>query len=882
MANRIKIQMASQPGMFSSLTINIFCADPVWSSNIYKVFVPSGGNSYSVVVGSDVADTLQNLYNNLVLYNTDNRKTFSLESGIIYINFSETDEITANFIAEFPGFTGTIETFELPVIEPLVPIDINLLSIEVIDTYDNSRVLIDELTEASSPTLSYEGGDDIFEPFMASSLTFNIADLTATDAKFFHLMTGDEKRYLVKLSNIDSEENLQLVWQGFLLPDQYKEPWKNGVVFVDFTASDMIASLKGKYLDPWFYYQKFTNPEFFSMVLKMTGLRQEIQVKPSIINADPFVQWKDIIVNLEPYVNDGKYEDVYKVLQDVLSSQCLQLCSFRGQWLIEGFTRKGELSGSGFIFDADGSYQGEAESGKPASALLHSGGAPHLTAVTPFGSVDVNFAFDQSKNLYPDDVTSRIAFFTGYTTDHYDETTPVNTYFKQWLQIGASWLALMEPLRKFAFTFALPRPSNIYLITEAQALSNYFECPVKPFASQRCYYEIDLEFSVNFYWGGAGITRSNFEEKLQDGDFDQLVVFQLLLNNEEFRSNRPSSETLSFNKFDSREIVSVQPNPDNFLGTISFLVTFKLKREFQVGVDGYLTFRILSPITAGPMSDLGLRNLEFDFPKFKINVVDGEQDENVRAVRDINFTQKKSFDLPITCSVNATIANSFSIGKRVGLKELTIPVSSQSASVAYQTFPPLNVIPVTTRKFSITDEIWSRIFVDGKTKSVFIEKASGKKIHFFSLYTKDAIVSGVITHFLHYLYDYIGRPFKPKDYTRNLPVNSGDTLKMLLSDFTSEDFTKREYWHVYGFPDWKNTYVKTVANAIHAVRKEPSFNLETNVLKLVFPKELIAFKYDGVDRIFIPTRLTLDLFAGQTRVNAKESTLNQITDITYE
>jgi hypothetical protein len=46
------------------------------------------------------------------------------------------------------------------------------------------------------------------------------------------------------LKNFDDDS----IWQGYILPDLYSEPYKQVNFFVNFTATDGLARLKGKYL----------------------------------------------------------------------------------------------------------------------------------------------------------------------------------------------------------------------------------------------------------------------------------------------------------------------------------------------------------------------------------------------------------------------------------------------------------------------------------------------------------------------------------------------------------------------------------------------------------------------------------------------------------
>ena len=130
--------------------------------------------------------------------------------------------------------------------------------------------------------LTYNGGDDEFQPIIASQLTFNILVDDASDAKFIHLLTGNETRYEVLL---EDEDLNQVLWQGHLLPDQYSEPYENGSLFVQFTATDGLGRLKNKYLDDTFYRELKPIPEIIAACLKLTGNSFNTIMAPAITNA---------------------------------------------------------------------------------------------------------------------------------------------------------------------------------------------------------------------------------------------------------------------------------------------------------------------------------------------------------------------------------------------------------------------------------------------------------------------------------------------------------------------------------------------------------------------------------------------------------------------
>ena len=112
------------------------------------------------------------------------------------------------------------------------------LNILINDTYNIAASDVVKYTQQGSPVLIYNGSDDEYQPIMASELSFSMLVPNAEDARFFYLFTGNETRYEVQLEDVTDINNPVILWQGFLLPDNYSEPYENSSFFVEFTATD--------------------------------------------------------------------------------------------------------------------------------------------------------------------------------------------------------------------------------------------------------------------------------------------------------------------------------------------------------------------------------------------------------------------------------------------------------------------------------------------------------------------------------------------------------------------------------------------------------------------------------------------------------------------
>ncbi|MBC7494743.1 MAG: hypothetical protein H7221_07025, partial [Flavobacterium sp.] len=347
MSNTIKISKVNGSNYitnFETFGISISNNALGYSKIISKTFVKGAPTTIDQVLfnPTDNYITFYNLYLNLVANNADANTSFSFIGAFepeITITFSPVANYNY-YVSSTANGKISVQSIVVPdvVVNVLPALSIDSFAIEIIDTYVNSTLLAEEFTAAASPKLEWNGGDDLYATFMTSKLTFNMIVKDAADAKFIHLFTGDEQRYKLKISSVDVNDVFTLIWQGFLLPDQYKEPWTGNVFFVEFMAVDMVASLKGKYLKPWFYPNRFPIAELIAEILKLTGLEQNLLVSPSVIPSDPLLNWENIIVPLEQYFDGKKYTDVYQILEDILKANCLTLYSYRGYWWLEGFS----------------------------------------------------------------------------------------------------------------------------------------------------------------------------------------------------------------------------------------------------------------------------------------------------------------------------------------------------------------------------------------------------------------------------------------------------------------------------------------------------------------------------------------------------------------
>jgi len=853
---------------------------------VSKVFGTVAGIN-TIVIGATLPDTLNNIAANLTTYNPFLGMQYVVLGGSVMAAYQLTAAFAENdlFVTDIIDVLDFIRVYVQDGI-PVTPFTVNNFAIEIIDTYDNNRDLFIEFAQADSLKLTWDGGEGLYQPMMTSRLSFSITRPSHADGQYLHLLTGDERRYLVRLKNVDVNDNAILLWQGYILPDTYSEPYKNGVVFVSFTATDMLALLKGKEFKPWFYAGVFNLPELFGYILAETGLQQEMYVTPALVNVGyPDWQWRNTNLSLESFADGKKYTDLYTILETVLTAQGLQITSYRGKWFLQGLTRRQAFSGPAEVYHPDGVFKETLNYVNEVVAAKYSAGAPNIDGLTPLKTVALTFGGNSKENAFSENVVAGDYYGTGYDyeTDMFTDIvlypavpTGVFPYLnfinRSWVKIGAPqiYIAPNQPFTEFIIDIV----GGVYNMPEASALINHIRCVETPgiVAGRRYLLEITVEAQLSF---NDLYNRDWIEARIKDGHFNRLVAFQILLDGQEYLSNRPGFSSGSALLF----------TQTLKLASAVTVIEFALEYEFVVPVSGVVTFNFI-----GPLDNI----LDYDVSSFVLyprvlkltTISDIEDLESVTATRDINYTDAEAASVNFTCTSDAAVSNSFGYGARVGNRYAVIPtpvVTLFNECQQYTINGNVNFIALYMAKWAIDEAIQSIVFSANQRKALFLTQADGTEILYPSLYTKK--IDGVyyMAAYHHYSSDNNAKPKLPDDYYGLPYIEPGDVLRLMFNLFMPEDKTKRALWKIYGFDDaGAATYMQTLAYAYHAVRPRGVFDIDATALKLIFPTQLLVFRYLDANRYFIPTYIEADLFRGKTQVRLKEAVLNQLTDITYE
>lgn len=260
--------------------------------------------------------------------------------------------------------------------------------IDIIDQVLNENLFVVEVASKSGIVLSWNGGDskDGFS-IVGSSLVFDFSHNELVDAKFINFFTGNENRFRVEIRNALDDA---IIWQGFVVPDMYSEPYTNGVTFVQFTASCGLGRLRGKYLPDDFYRDEKSIIDIFCKSLSLTGLEMDLFFSPAIENSIK-KNWNDIYIDTVSFIDKEKKQDVYTIVETLLSDMLCVCYQADNRWNIEGINQRHLRIFKAKRYAYNGVFLGEYEEErllKEITALV----TPVITMTPPYNEIAVTHA----------------------------------------------------------------------------------------------------------------------------------------------------------------------------------------------------------------------------------------------------------------------------------------------------------------------------------------------------------------------------------------------------------------------------------------------------------------------------------------------------------
>lgn len=447
------------------------------------------------------------------------------------------------------------------------------------DTLDEGAATVVHDARRGSVRLNYNGDEEKIQDIIGSVLYLEVFDKEALDGKFKDFYTADETRWRVEVWYVDiiQPDRTRIFWQGFIMPEQYEEPYKAGNIPVKVTATDGLGRLKGKYLDDAYYEDEYTVMQFITACLLKTGNAFETYFSPAIINYHK-KQWDEINKSGARFMDGDDKLDCYDILQSLLQDMLCVVYQEWATWFVVGVNKLAVPELIYVRYNTTGGVIDKALGVRTpydvAGLVLKS---PTVGVVTPYKNIEVSSPVKEI-SLSPE--------LSEKTRDGWVLPAPLDIVnvgerllFREWLVEGYStvsgntfWTPIVRPADGI-LNLGYPKGSTFYD-------SKYVRLARKLFVTAG--QKLKLDFSFEHPREEGKNTRILFEIRIDDLDGHEQVI---------------SREV----RFDENTIPEEQEFEDY------------LTAEFVVQHNGYLDVRIYKPTISGTtLATMRLETLELE------------------------------------------------------------------------------------------------------------------------------------------------------------------------------------------------------------------------------------------------------------------------------
>lgn len=786
--------------------------------------------------------------------------------------------------------------------------NITNIIVKIIDKFENDRNLIEEFTAVGAPKLIYNGADDKYQSIMASEFQFNLMVNDKTDGKFFHLYTGNEKRYLVTVEDQDNN----LLFEGYLLPDFYSEPYDNGVIFVDLTATDGLGLLKGQYLPNQYYKQETSVIKLIAECLRFTQLDKNIVFAPAIESAATDYRWDEIAVNGATYL-DGEIEFIFMVGEKMpkrknayeildLLLECLG-CTLYGQgdtWFIEGINRKHEENQFVYNYDKDGVFVNTNTVVKNVIDLTFFK-TPTVSIVSPWKRVDVEWNIDEDGDLVPSWALKENPV-TGFIE------SPVKNVYDFWkpnglLNINVFSNQLKYIMQFYGTTSITPGSFPFSIIWGNQSPRNL---------------QVSASYNV-----GTSINQSQNPARLES-DYIDIKNKKYLKVSDEYIERKISIDY----KFASKaRLIENNPNNPAFEDELEKDLANAYKNEFTVGNSILISSKLndSNELCKKPFAKKNAQNINypddlsyldyFDWQPYNCSVelkvedielpINGFFNTKLHAPLSIDYTEPWFYDYVVqTLSVKISELKTWN--------DSLIRAIDFTTKKEISIFHGDSIADLTEKQFRFRRPIYGSVGGYGAVSILSYENLFPLQpwfYHYFiSLPSYMAIIANPELFYVTYggnnilmndlnsgineawsvnstwagLY-FIQINSQLIDHPSGIGSNITDFLNLFVGEsdvyivgYEPENNEWRESWKRYGQTE-DIRYGVALAKIYHDVQPKALVKLEGSAIGCLFPREIGKFLWRDVKQ-FIPARITIDFTKGRSEVLLLESLHEIVTD----
>ena len=737
-------------------------------------------------------------------------------------------------------------------------------NIEIIDTVENSRVEILEHTQINAPHLIFNGSEDKHQNIFASQLNFDFVVNDGTDAKFSHLFTSDEKRYLVKLIDTTDELTPVTVWQGHLLPEQFTEPYITGGFFVGFTATDGLARLKGYDLPEAFYTDQKSVLEIIAKCLEYTGNAFTIFIAPAIVNAVEGLRMDQLFLNGLSFIDGIKKTNAYDILENILNSFGLKIFQWKGDWYIIGLNRWDSDNITFEWYTAAGAYISSRVIARESHPIYfdYSG---EITLIPPFKSVSTTWKNEYEQKILPENIfyqpsTIPVYFSNPVPVQHWTENGNIVTtlapkdYQQNYFEINPNSAAVngivtpvlaVDPWYLAINGMPSGTPANTDYIELTAPI--YLDT----FVNGEAKLKLEIDF-ITFVWAdisGAFTTPADGAAGDITSPYDNKYNYELLLDGVTLVSNSA-------------------PFPDS--GYFNFKITNSEKRNIKgslklenipIAKSGYLQLRIYQP----------LNRYNGSFPEFnpqrtvytKINLeFETEQEEIIAKTRSIETSFTKKIDVYHADDAKDLTNRQILIDPAYSWAGITI-----TETAGYKPQNTFNFSAYTNGADS-----YNQKEVDLTGYNNIINNLDKVYIYRGGTYT-------LITESEFTIFTDNGRFFFRMLFVDGTPIIESEDVFIYTAASSYLETDKRylrERWKRYGQTE-EIRFLEALNRVIHDTVKNPLQKLSGSILGIIGPLNKLTFSFNG-NKNYIPVSIDIDLSNGNTNITAIDQTTEIVTD----
>lgn len=509
--------------------------------------------------------------------------------------------------------------------------------IDIIDTENDEYTTILETAKKDSIALNFQGKDRLDDLVIVGSNLFfnmNVPYSNDNDAVFVDLFTGDEQRYKVELRR---ETDDLLIWQGYLLPDSYSEPYTGSTYFVDFEAVDGLGRLKGKYLPDEFYKQEKSVVEIVAKCLELTGLQMELVFSPGVDNRLQ-KRWDLIYIDTSLYIDGSKKETAYDILEQLCVDTVSCVYQHLNSWYFEGLNMRNLTQYDARKYTYEGVYISQIQVNRTVKLLDNKlAPTPSITMVAPYNAISVEYT--GSSVTFPQTIAEEKndgwVVFDGYEG---------LIYATDWYGHGDYFAKAQHPSYRVNL-----RGNNTASFNDTK----YVSLSKRLYVIKNQKISLKAEFEIDF-WGDS--TPDLIQGLVNSGLWTNPLKYEILLGQDILYTNRSGDITTAERlKFGSDKTAS-----------LSF--------EFIPQESGLIDIRFYQP--AGVFSQTRIRG--FFIESLTIEEIGFESEKFISSTINADYTLAKDLELTFTDNSSGT-GNVFRLAKLndnnpLDFNEIEVPV----------------------------------------------------------------------------------------------------------------------------------------------------------------------------------------------------------------